>query len=327
MRILSIDGGWIRGLIPALVLAELERQTGKAIADCFDLIAGTSTGGILALGLTRPGPDGRPQYRAQDLADLYLREGGRIFHEGLWRHVTNPMGIRDEKFAAEGIEGVLAEYFGETRLKDARTEVLVTAYDLEKRDPFFYRSRRARLDPRYDVPMRVAARATSAAPTYFEPVLVEWPGDRDVLVDGGVFANNPAMCAFAEAQQLLGDAVHLQGEVLLVSLGTGRYSRPYRYEDAKDWGVAGWAKPILDVIFDGVNDTVDYQLRQLLPPGPDGLARYYRFQTNLDADMKEMDNPSPGHLEGLHRMAERILITQAREVETLARLLIGSLEN
>src|ERR1035437_1921102 len=97
-RILSIDGGGIRGLIPALVLAELERQTGRAIADCFDLIAGTSTGGILALGLTRPGEGGRPKYQANDLADLYLKEGTRIFDESFGRRLTNPMGLRVAKY-------------------------------------------------------------------------------------------------------------------------------------------------------------------------------------------------------------------------------------
>ena len=321
MRILSIDGGGIRGLIPALVLAELERQTGRAVADCFDLIAGTSTGGILALGLAKPGLDGRPHYRAQDLANLYLREGGRIFHEGTFRRLTNPMGIRAAKYPAEGIEEVLQDYFGEARLKEALTELLVTAYDIEKRDPFFYRSRRAGLDPRYDVPMRLAARATSAAPTYFEPAEVQWPGERDLLVDGGVFANNPALCAYAEACQRLRETGDPGGEILLVSLGTGSYTRPYRYEEARTWGVAGWARPILDVIFDGVGDTVDYQLRQLLPPGADGAPRYHRFQTTLDPDLSDMDDASPGHLEGLHRMAERILTDQAREIEALARRL------
>ncbi len=326
MKILSIDGGGIRGLIPALVLAELERQTGRAVADCFDLIAGTSTGGILALGLAKPGPDGRPHYRAQDLANLYLREGGRIFHESAFRRITNPMGIRAVKYPAEGIEEVLQDYFGETRLKQALVELLIPAYDLEKRDPFFYRSRRAGLDPRYDVSMRVAARATSAAPSYFEPVEVPWPGERDVLVDGGVFANNPAMCAYAEGRQRLRETGNPQEEILLVSLGTGSYTRPYRYEEARTWGVAGWARPILDVIFDGVGDTVDYQLRQLLPPGADGSPGYHRFQTILDPDMSEMDDVSPGHLEGLHRMAERILTVQAAEMEALARRLSGSPE-
>ena len=320
-RILSIDGGGIRGLIPALVLAEFERQTGRAIADCFDLIAGTSTGGILALGLAKPGEDGRPRYSAQDLADLYQQEGARIFDGNIWRRLTNPMGLRVAKYPSDGIEAVLQQHFGETRLKDALAEVLVTAYDLEKRAAFFYRRRRAREDARYDVPMRVAARATSAAPTYFEPALVQWPTERDVLVDGGVFANNPAMCAYAEAWQTLAQEGRTADDILLVSLGTGLYTKPYRYEDAKGWGVAGWAKPVLDVIFDGVADTVDYQLRQLLPALEGAAPRYHRFQTDLDAGLSEMDDTSPQHLEGLYRAAEGILQRQASEVEALAKRL------
>ncbi|HEY3400230.1 MAG TPA: patatin-like phospholipase family protein [Geothrix sp.] len=322
-RILSIDGGGIRGLIPALVLAELERLTGRSISDSFDLIAGTSTGGILALGLTTPGEDGRPRYSARDLAGLYQKEGARIFDESPWRRMTNPMGLRAAKYPSDGIEEVLERYFGEARLKDALVEVLVTAYDLEKRDAFFYRRRRAREDARYDVPMRLAARATSAAPTYFEPLQVPWPGDRDVLVDGGVFANNPAMCAYAEGWQTLTRAGWDADGILLVSLGTGLYSRPYRYEDARGWGVAGWARPVLDVIFDGVADTVDYQLRQLLPSGADGSPRYVRLQADLDADLSEMDDASPEHLEGLHRAAEAILRRRGAEVEALAKQLIG----
>lgn len=317
-RILSIDGGGIRGLIPALVLAELEQRTGRAVSDCFDLIAGTSTGGILALGLAAPGLGGRPRYAARDLADLYLKEGGRIFEEGLWRRITNPLGLRAAKYPSEGIEEVLAQYFGETRLRESLVEVLVTAYDLEQRDAFFYRSRRAREHARYDVPMRVAARATSAAPTYFEPALVAWPGERDVLVDGGVFANNPALCAYAEARQTLDRAGAGGAEILLVSLGTGLHARPYRYEEARRWGVAGWARPILDVIFDGVADTVDYQLRQLLPPGADGTPRYLRFQTDLDAALSDMDDTHPRHLDGLRRAAEGILERQAAEFMVLA---------
>ncbi|HJW73085.1 MAG TPA: patatin-like phospholipase family protein [Geothrix sp.] len=320
-RILSIDGGGIRGLIPALVLAELERQTGRPIAECFDLIAGTSTGGILALGLAAPGESGRPRYAARDLADLYLKEGARIFDESPWQHFTNPMGLRAAKYPPEGIEGVLAQYFGETRLKDALVEVLVTAYDLEQRDAFFYRRQRAREDGRYDVPMRVAARATSAAPTYFEPALVQWPQERDVLVDGGVFANNPAMCAYADARQLLCREGRPSDDLLLVSLGTGLYSKPYRYEEARGWGVAGWAKPVLDVIFDGVADTVDYQLQQILRP-VGGPQTYFRFQTNLDASLSEMDDTSPAHMEGLKMAAEGILQRQSAEVEALVKQLL-----
>jgi hypothetical protein len=231
------------------------------------------------------------------------------------------MGLRVAKYPPSGIEGVLADYFGESRLQEALTEVLVTAYDIEQRDAFFYRRRRAREEARYDVPMRVAARATSAAPTYFEPALVLWPTGRDVLVDGGVFANNPAMCAYAEAWRTLAETGRSAEDILLVSLGTGLHTEPYPYEQAKGWGVAGWAKPVLDVIFDGVADTVDYQLRQLLPAGRDGVLRYHRFQASLNADLSAMDDTSPAHLEGLHRAAEGILQSQASEFEALARQL------
>ena len=79
MKVLSIDGGGIRGLIPALVLAEIERRTGRRIAELFDLIAGTSTGGILASALTRRGADDRARYSAEELVELYVTEGPKIF--------------------------------------------------------------------------------------------------------------------------------------------------------------------------------------------------------------------------------------------------------
>ena len=85
IKILSIDGGGIRGLIPAVVLAEIEKRTGKPASELFDLIAGTSTGGILALGLTCPAADGRPRYSAERLIDLYQKEGNRIFNRSRWR--------------------------------------------------------------------------------------------------------------------------------------------------------------------------------------------------------------------------------------------------
>src|SRR5215204_3709350 len=137
-KVLSIDGGGIRGIIPAMVLAEIERLTGKRIAEMFDLVAGTSTGGILALGLTKPGQDGKPQYSAKKLIDLYETEGGKIFSIPVWHQIHSVGGVAEEKYPATGIEEVAKEYFGELRLAEALTEVLVTAYEIEKRGPWFF---------------------------------------------------------------------------------------------------------------------------------------------------------------------------------------------
>jgi patatin-like phospholipase/acyl hydrolase len=128
-RILSIDGGGIRGIIPALVLAELERRAGKPVAELFDLIAGTSTGGILACGLTIPGDGGRPRWHAEELVALYEKEGPHIFDRSLLKRITSLEGIIDERYPNRPLHDVLRRYFGDARLRNALTRVLVPAYE------------------------------------------------------------------------------------------------------------------------------------------------------------------------------------------------------
>src|ERR671916_836359 len=132
-KVLSIDGGGIRGIIPAIVLAEIERRTGKRIAEMFDLVAGTSTGGILALGLTKPGQDGKPEYSAKKLIELYETEGDKIFSMSVWHRVHSGWGLAEEKYPSESIEEVAKLYFGDVALWQAHKEVRVTAYEIEKR--------------------------------------------------------------------------------------------------------------------------------------------------------------------------------------------------
>ena len=112
MKVLCIDGGGIRGLIPALVLAEIERRTGRRTAEMGDFVAGTSTGGILACGLTRAGVDGAPRYSAQELANIYIEEGPRIFHRSLLKRIFSVEGWIDERYDDTGLMDALERYFG-----------------------------------------------------------------------------------------------------------------------------------------------------------------------------------------------------------------------
>ncbi len=318
VSVLTLDGGGIRGVIPALILAEIEKRTNAPAAKLFDLVAGTSTGGILALALTRPGEvEGQPHYRAADLVDLYEREGGRIFARPLWHRVIALENLLEEKFPAKGLEEVLAEYFDDAPLRDAVTEVVVTSYELESREPWFFARHKARQDPAFDFPMRYVARATSAAPTYFEPAELEATDPAGGLIDGGVFANNPALCGYVEARKLNRDAT----DFLVVSLGTGQHTRPIHYEDARTWGLALWAQPILNVVFDGVSDTVDHQMQVLCGEGEDGKPRYYRFQTALDRGSDDMDDASRTNLAALRSKAEEIIAERSRELDTLCEQL------
>src|SRR3954454_15486740 len=221
MRVLSIDGGGIRGIVPATVLADLEQRTGRPVCDLFDLIGGTSTGGILALALTRPG-EGGPRWSAAEIVRLYVEEGPRIFSRSLGKRITSVDGLIDQRYSNGPLREVLEQYLGETTGDPALTDVFVTAYDPQARKPKFFKSWREDAG----VPMAVAAEATAAAPTYFEPVAV---GDA-ALIDGGVFAGNPAMCAYAEAVRL-----RPQDATTLVSLGTGSQTSPIPLSKARGW--------------------------------------------------------------------------------------------
>ena len=144
VRILSIDGGGIRGIIPAMLLAEIERRTERPIAHLFDLVAGTSTGGIIALGLTIPKYPGAPLYSAQRFVELYENEGARIFHRSLLRAMFAIDNLTWKKYSSTGIEQVLRNILATRGCGTPPRDVLITSYEIERSFPFFFRAESAR---------------------------------------------------------------------------------------------------------------------------------------------------------------------------------------
>ena len=340
VRILTIDGGGIRGIIPGTVLHEIEQITGKRIAELFDIIAGTSTGGILALGLTIPGANGKPKYTAEEILGIYGKNGGRIFKKG--GLLKKLQGLFDESYDKEGIEDTLYEYFGEVRFKELMTNVLVTAYEIERRQSWVFRKERAIKDEAFNFKITDIARATSAAPTYFEPHSMPFGDGSDKLyfVDGGVYANNPALIAYAEAKRMLRGEVKrtiskdkdiAMDEIVpveddnrnyvMVSLGTGSMTTPVLYDKAKDWGAIGWLRPLIDILMQGNSSNVDYILSQLLPPTTDGVKRYYRINTDKPAYNEAMDDVSPQNIEALFDLGKNAIDSNKSDIEQLCSLL------
>ena len=308
-KILSLDGGGIRGIIPATILAYIEKRTGKNIAEMFDLIAGTSSGGVIAMALCKSDAKGKPIYSAKRLIELYEKRGSEIFSRSLWKEVRSVAGIIDQRYSHEPLEKVFDEYFKKTKLSDALTKVLISTYDIENRKPCFFKSWKSDTGR---VLMKHAARATSAAPTFFEPAIVKMGKEKLALIDGGVYLNNPSMSAYSEAKKLFPRTKSM----LIVSIGSGALCRPIPYDDAKDWGLINWARPILSIISDGVNGAVSYQLKQNLGKN------FIRLQSPLKGASDDIDNTSEKNIEALKQGAERLLEDRKKEINHICNLLV-----
>ncbi len=333
-RILSIDGGGIRGILPGQILVSLEKKLQKLdknpnarIADYFDLIAGTSTGGILTCMYLSPSDDNKkkPKFSADRAVELYLDRGDEIFDISLWQKIKSAGGVIDEKYSEKELEEALNDYIGDLKLSELLKPCLVTSYDIKRRKGHFFRSHKAKKDNSYDFLVKEAARATSAAPTYFEVARVKGMDDLVYpLIDGGVFVNNPALCAYSEARGWKFDSFRdhpTAAEMMILSLGTGGKDKSFEYKKAKDWGAVEWIVPVLDIMMSGVADTVDYQLKQIY----DAVGKpeqYVRLSPELFTADSAMDNASADNLEKLRKDGEKNAANFDKELEAVASLLI-----
>ena len=330
-RILSIDGGGIRGIIPGQVLinveTKLKKLSGNAdakIADYFDLIAGTSTGGILTSIFLCPDKEKdskRPRFSAKEAVELYLDRGDEIFDLSIWQKIKSGGGLIDEKYSAKDLEGALEDYLGDLKLSELLKPCLITAYDIQRRQTKFFTSHDAKVSTKENFYVKHVARATSAAPTYFETARIKsFTNVAYPLVDGGVFANNPTLCAYAEARHKLKGKPRA-ADMAILSIGTGFVKKAYDYNDAKDWGLVEWLKPILDIMMAGVSETIDYQLKQIF----DAVGKpnqYLRINGKLKNANSEMDDVSEDNLNALVADAKRIANENKNELDSFLKLLV-----
>lgn len=214
-RILSLDGGGIRGVFPAAFLARLEESIEGPIGRYFDLIAGTSTGGIIAIGLGLG-------LSARDILKLYEEQGPTIFdqqHGGLtsWarQRMRDLVHVVAPKYSSEPLRRALHSVLGDRKLGHSRTRLIIPAWHPVSERVYIYKTaHHPRLETDYKVAAIDAAMATAAAPTFFKPHLAESAVE---LVDGGVWANNPIDIAAVEAIGLLGWP---SNRIKILSIGT-----------------------------------------------------------------------------------------------------------
>ena len=333
----------MRGLIPALVIKNLEERLqaeagpDARVADYFHLFAGTSTGGLVALSLTArdPGEPSRPKISAEDLAKLYTDDGRTIFHLGLWRKIRTLWGLIGPKYSSKPLGNAITAHLGaEPKLADALRDLMVVAYDMTASEPYFFKRWPALEDDAANHPIVDAALATAAAPTYFPSKEV----DDHALVDGGVFAANPALAAVVEALKRRSDEPHhlSTDDLLVLSIGTGQHEDHFSQGEVSGWGKLGWVlphngdPPILATVLGGASDGVDHWTHTLLnePPPPHVTKeeigrgpRFYRMQVDLNRTI-QMDDPSKATLDALRSAADTLVAERETELADIAERLL-----
>ncbi|AFY57133.1 patatin [Rivularia sp. PCC 7116] len=306
-HILALDGGGVRGLVTAVILERLEKklqkhQPDKQLRDYFDVISGTSTGSLIACALSKG-------LNAREIKDFYVHNSQNIFPPSkiLIHSILNwvRLGSSHPIYSDEGLKMVLKYIFGNLKFGELTKPTIVTSYDTYNRQAVVFKNTKI---AHQDIPVWEICRASSAAPIGFpgyemkhKAFIEDWrsqgyaiPDSSGIpLIDGGVFANNPALCAIAERlrwnkelpdnpkwNSLISEQVN-QRDIIVASFGTGQHVKKIGAKQVKQWGALEWLSPrydlpLLDVLFDGAGDAVCYIAEQIIGN------TYFRFQPHFD---------------------------------------------
>ncbi|KAK4797919.1 hypothetical protein SAY86_030245 [Trapa natans] len=291
ITILSIDGGGIRGIIPATILTFLESELQKLdgeearIADYFDVIAGTSTGGLITAMLASPGENNRPMFTASDIKDFYLQNSPKIFPQENCPFGSAKKIIRaviGPKYSGKYLHKIIKEKLGERRLNDTVTNVVIPTFDIKQLHPTIFSSYQLKKKPNLNAKLSDICIGTSAAPTYLPPHYFKTEDHTGAvrefnLIDGGVAANNPTLVAMGEVTKEINrgspDFFPIKpmdyGRFLVISLGTGSGKvsghKNYTAKEAARWGVLCWltsdgSTPLVDVFMQASAHMVDLHI-------------------------------------------------------------------
>ncbi|KAK1313346.1 hypothetical protein QJS10_CPA06g02282 [Acorus calamus] len=336
ITILSIDGGGIRGLIPATILCFLESELQKLdgedtrLADYFDVIAGTSTGGLVTAMLTAPNKDNRPLFTAKDVKEFYLENSSKIFPQrgGLLAPAVNIVrSVTGPRYTGKFLHEVIKEKLGDTRLHQTLTNVVIPSFDIKRLQPTIFSTYEVESKTSLDALLSDICIGTSAAPTYFPAHYFE---NRDSegkvrefnLIDGGVASNNPALLAMGEVTKEIfkgnPDFFPIKpmdyGRFLVISIGTGSAKGEGKYsaKAASKWGVLGWlvsggSTPLVDVFMQSSADMVDIHISVVFQALHSGR-NYLRIQDDtLSGTVSSVDIATKENLENLVNIGEGLL--------------------
>lgn len=312
-KILSLDGGGIRGVLSARLLKEVEttikQKKGQELHEYFDLVTGTSTGSILTTGIAC-------QMKAQEMIDIYLKYGQDIFLDSIrsqrkWRVVSQAFGSnvlypheRGEQGLAKILEKQLVhKTLGRTpKISEiVHPHILIPAYDVYSRNTTWFSNNHPQPDQGmysnpeiwYDnIELWKICTASASAPTFFPPYELPYNKDQGLPhIDGGVSCNNPSLVAIAHALLTQKSKGLKLSDIAVLSIGTGNTTRPYQYGEIKEWGAIDWIKNLPNIFMNpAAKNSEDICCQILESAGGDNL------RLNFDLNERLQGEPQPGRL-------------------------------
>ena len=327
VRILSIDGGGMKGIITAMVLQRIEellkeysKNPDAAISDYFELVGGTSTGAIITALLLCADENQRPKYSPKDVVELYKTYGKEIFHKRRFYPINTLFGLFGSKHTIASFKEILESYFGELTMNDLLKDSVYTAYDTNKRQAVFFSTVTKGKEKVESLLVRDVVLASTAAPTYFPPVHIDNRTiSHNCYVDGGIVANNPALCLMVESLKM---PEHSElCDTMLLSMGNVSSPEFYPYKKVKRWGYFGWAVPLLNILLDGSDETAEYQVDKIFR-ACHIMHQYLRVELQTDRRVPGMDAISCDDLKLFEEFGYEIIHIMNPRIKTFVRRLI-----
>ncbi|CAN1814651.1 Patatin-like protein 1 [Linum perenne] len=327
VTVLSIDGGGVRGIIPGVVLAYLESKLQELdgeevrIADYFDVMSGTSTGGLIATMLAAPNENKRPLFAAKELVPFYIKHSPKIFPQmNLWKALTGP------RYDGKYLRKLIRTTLGDSKLHQAVTNMAIPTFDIKKLQPVIFSSYQVEKQPTLDAQLADICISTSAPPTFFPPHYFKNQDSQGNtrefnLIDGAIAANNPTLVAIREVTKEImknpgGFSIKPveYGKFLVVSLGTGsnKTEEKYNAQIASKWGVISWlyykgSSPLLSCYSDAGSDMVDYH-NCVVFKALGSEDNYLRIDDDkLQGDVVSSDLATEENMQNLVRVGEKLL--------------------
>ena len=321
VRILALDGGGIKSIITLKILDYIETKTGKRTTELFDLISGTSSGGLMSLYFSIPDENDptKSKYSAAEIIKLVEEDAQTIFKPRPLSRVIGKRTVQLFKpaYPRKNIETAMENRFQDLKMSDAPGNALVISFDTQVTKPFCFKTYDKKVSHAL---MKDAGMATSISPFYFDPVLFKDNENREhTLIDGGLAAKNPSMYAYTEAKLLYPNA-----KILLVSLGAGYQQKErYSYNRMQGWGFVRFILPTIVFMLDGTANANSEYIEKLTTYDKDD--KYVRLQPvyhkKYDKFNNEPDDTSKDNLENLNRIADQYIQDHRKELDELVKLI------